>query len=207
MSQTRDKQRGSKRPEASVEVAKRHTRKRRLLWAGVIVAVVGLMVILTLTRPTPEDAAFADGRASAGEPAPNVEMVDFDGEQVTFAEYLGTPIVLNFWASWCPFCIAEMPGFERVNQDAAGRVAFIGVNLQDDPGLATQLAGETGVTYRLARDPQGVVYAAFGGIGMPTTVFIDAEGLVSEVITGQMSEDQLRSKIEEHFSVGTSQGL
>ncbi len=205
--QTEDEPQGSERQEMSVEEAQRHTRHRRWLWAGVTVAVVGLMVILTLTRPTPEGAAFADGRASTGEPAPNVEMVDFDGEQVTFAEYLGTPIVLNFWASWCPFCIAEMPGFERVNQDAAGRVAFIGVNLQDDPGLATQLAGETGVTYRLARDPQGVVYAAFGGIGMPTTVFIDAEGLVSEVITGQMSEDQLRSKIEEHFSVGTSQGL
>jgi thiol-disulfide isomerase/thioredoxin len=207
LSQTRNKQHDSKRPEVSVATAKRYTRKRRLLWAGVTAAVIGSLVILTLTRPTPEGAAFADGRASTGEPAPNVEMVDFDGEQVTFTEYLGTPIVLNFWASWCPFCIAEMPGFERVNQDAAGRVAFIGVNLQDDPGLATQLAGETGVTYRLARDPQGVVYAAFGGIGMPTTVFIDADGLVSEVITGQMSEDQLRSKIEEHFSVGTSQEL
>jgi thiol-disulfide isomerase/thioredoxin len=177
------------------------------MWTGAAVAIVGLLVILTLTRPTPEGAAVAEGQASTGEPAPDVEMVDFDGEQVTLTEFLGTPVILNFWASWCPFCIAEMPDFERVNQDTTGQVVFLGVNLQDDPGLATQLAGETGVTYRLTRDPQGVVYAAFGGIGMPTTVFIDAEGLVSEVITGQMSEDQLRSKIEEHFSVGTSQEL
>ncbi len=202
MSQTQNKQQGSSRREVRVEEAKRPTRNRRLFWAGVTVAVVGLFVILTLTRPTPEGAAVADGQASTGEPAPNVEMVDFDGEQVTLTEYLGTPVVLNFWASWCPFCIAEMPDFERVNQDTTGRVVFLGVNLQDDPGLATELAGETGVTYRLTRDPQGVVYAAFGGIGMPTTVFIDASGAVREVITGQMSESQLRSKIEEHFSIG-----
>ncbi len=141
------------------------------------------------------------GRASAGETAPDVEMVDFDGELVTLSDYAGTPVVLNFWASWCPFCIAEMPDFERVSQATTGRVAFIGVNLQDDAGLAKSLAGETGVTYRLTRDPQGVVYAAFGGIGMPTTVFVDASGIVREVVTGQMSETQLRSKIAEHFSV------
>jgi peroxiredoxin len=96
-----------------------------------------------------------------------------------------------------------MPDFERVHQATTGRVAFLGVNLQDDPSAATALADETGITYRLASDPQGVVYAAFGGIGMPTTVFIDAQGRVQEVIAGQMSQDQLRSKIAEHFAIET----
>ncbi|GMR01802.1 MAG: TlpA disulfide reductase family protein [Acidimicrobiia bacterium] len=165
--------------------------------------VIGLLVVLTLTRPTPEDAAAASGQASKGAPAPSVEMVDFDGEQVTLSQYseAGMPVVLNFWASWCPFCIAEMPDFERVSQATLDEVAFIGVNLQDDQSLATSLAEETGVTYRLTRDPQGVVYAAFGGIGMPTTVFVDASGIVREVVTGQLSESQLRSKIAEYFSV------
>ncbi len=187
--------------EHDMQEATRHSRNRRLIWAGAVTAVVGLMVILILARPTPQDAALVIGRASAGETAPDVEMVDFDGELVTLSDYAGTPVVLNFWASWCPFCIAEMPDFERVSQATTGRVAFIGVNLQDDAGLAKSLAGETGVTYRLTRDPQGVVYAAFGGIGMPTTVFVDASGIVREVVTGQMSETQLRSKIAEHFSV------
>jgi len=178
------------------------TVRRPLLWVGVAAAVVALIVLVIMTRPTPPDAAVVTGQAAGGEPAPDVEMVDFDGEQVVLADYLGTPVILNFWASWCPFCIAEMPDFERVNQDMAGRVAILGVNLQDDPGLAVQMADETGVTYRLLRDPQGVVYAAFGGLAMPTTVFIDGSGTVSEVVSGQMSESQLRSKIEEHFSIG-----
>jgi thiol:disulfide interchange protein len=58
------------------------------------------------------------------------------------------------------------------------------------------------VTYQLARDPQGVVYSAFGGIGMPTTVFIDANGVVREVVTGALSRGDLDAKIDQHFSTG-----
>ena len=84
----------------------------------------------------------------------------------------------------------------------ADQVAFIGVNLQDDAGAADSLAVETGVTYQLARDPQGVVYSAFGGIGMPTTVFIDAEGVVRDVVTGQLSREDLEGKLDQHFEAG-----
>ncbi len=184
------------------KTARQKAKSRRVrFWTVTASAIVALIVIVTLAAPEPDAGTTAVGQAASGETAPRVEMVDFDGVPLSLSEYLGTPVVLNFWASWCPFCIAEMPDFERVNQDAGETVAFVGVNLQDDPAAATRLVGETGVTYRLARDPQGVVYQAFGGIGMPTTVFIDAEGRVREVITGQMSESQLRSKIAEHFSV------
>jgi len=96
-----------------------------------------------------------------------------------------------------------MPDFEDSSNALDGQVAFIGVNLQDDAGLANDLVGETGVTYQLTRDPQGVVYAAFGGIGMPTTVFIDADGIVREVVTGQLSRGALDSRITEYFGLST----
>lgn len=175
--------------------------RRVVIWLVALSAIAALVAVVTLTWPQPEVGTVAVGRAGSGEAAPLVEMVDFVGVPLSLSEYAGTPVILNFWASWCPFCIAEMPDFERVDKDAGERVAFIGVNLQDDPTAAARLAEETGITYRLTRDPHGVVYQAFGGIGMPTTVFIDAEGLVREVITGQMSEAQLRSKIAEHFSI------
>jgi len=203
VTQAEKKERRNERRQAKIQETKRRTRNRRLSQVGIGALVIGAIFAVMATRPTPQSPAVAEGRASAGQPAPNIEMVDFDGEQVTLSQYTGTPVVLNFWASWCPFCIAEMPDFERVSQATAGDVVFIGVNLQDNEVLATELVGETGVTYRLTRDPQGVVYAAFGGIAMPTTVFVDATGVVSEVVTGQLSEDQLRAKIAEHFGVGT----
>jgi len=195
------KQVAAERQERRIAAAKRRGRNRLFLWVGVTVAVIGLATLFFTTVEPPKQAAVAQGRASIGEPAPAITMADFDGEDVTLAQFAGTPIVLNFWSSWCPFCIAEMPDFETVSRAAGDRVEFIGVNLQDDQGLANQLRKETGITYRVTRDPRGVVYDAFGGIGMPTTVFIDADGRVREVVTGQMSEAQLRGKIAEHFTI------
>jgi len=202
MASTQKTEKGTQRKEARITAAKRRGRNKRILWVAISAAVVAVIVGLIVLAPQPEGAAVAGPQASTGEPAPSVEMVDFDGVDMTLAEYAGTPVVLNFWATWCPFCIAEMPDFQTVSQDTIGDVAFLGVNIQDDPAAAEAMATETGVTYRLTRDPQGVVYAAFGGIGMPTTVFVDADGMIREVVTGQMSEEQLRSKISEYFAVG-----
>ncbi len=181
MATKQNNKRGAERRDARVAEARRRTRNRRLVWAGIGAGVVALVFAFVAFAPEPEGAAVAGERASTGEPAPAVAMVDFDGVDMTLAEYAGTPVVLNFWATWCPFCIAEMPDFQTVSQDTLGDVAFLGVNIQDDPAAAEAMATETGVTYRLTRDPQGVVYAAFGGIGMPTTVFVDADGMIRDV--------------------------
>jgi cytochrome c biogenesis protein CcmG/thiol:disulfide interchange protein DsbE len=202
MTQTQPKQASGGRKAQRADEAQRKARNRRFAWIGAGVLGFALLAGFLLTSPTPEGAAVVEGEASAGASAPSVEMVGFDGETIALADYSGTPVVLNFWASWCPFCIAEMPDFEDVSSAHAGQVAFIGVNLQDDAGAADSLAVETGVTYQLARDPQGVVYSAFGGIGMPTTVFIDADGIVAEVVTGQLSRDALEGKINQHFNAG-----
>ncbi len=90
-----------------------------------------------------------------------------------------------------------MPAFEKVHKDIDGEVAFIGIDQRDQRSAADDLARRTGVTYRLADDPGGRVFDAFGGAGMPTTVFIDAQGNISDVVTGQLSENQLRVYISE----------
>lgn len=202
MTQTHDKQKGANEKAQRTEDAQRKARNRRYAWIGGSVLGLALLVGFLFTSPTPEGAAIVEGEASTNAAAPSVEMVGFNGETVALADFAGTPVVLNFWASWCPFCIAEMPDFEDVSNARAGQVAFIGVNLQDDAGAADSLAVETGVTYQLARDPQGVVYSAFGGIGMPTTVFIDADGIVRDVVTGQLSRADLEARIDEHFDAG-----
>lgn len=171
----------------------------RLQWGALVVG--GLVLIGFVLFRSSSGGVSVDGVASLGAPAPDVEMTDFDGQKVTLDEYEGKPLVLNFWASWCPNCIAEMPDFERVFQAVEDEVAFLGVNQRDQHGAAVDLAEETDVTYRLARDPQGRVFDAFGGAGMPTTVFIDAEGNVVDVVTGQLSVELLGQRIEQSFGV------
>ena len=144
----------------------------------------------------PEAAVDVVPKEGSGPPLPDFSLQRFGGGgQVSAADFRDTPLVLNFWASWCPFCIEEMPGFERVHSEFGGAVAFLGVDLQDDPGLAGDLADRTGVTYPLAEDPDGSLYARVGGLGMPTTLLVSADGRIEEKVTGPLEADQLRRLI------------
>lgn len=153
-------------------------------------------------------AAFAmwlvRGGASTGSAQDHLSVAlrDFDGGSFTLEGYRGRPIVVNFWASWCPSCAAEMPAFEQVHQRFEGSVEFVGVNHSDRRSSAEELARSTGVTYRLAEDPERQLFKAFGGTGMPITALVDADGDIAEVVLGQISEDQLISLIHEHLGAG-----
>lgn len=143
-------------------------------------------------------------RAGSGPPLPDFTLQAFGGGgTVSAADLRGTPLVLNFWASWCPFCVEEMPGFERVHRRLGDAVTFLGVDLQDDPKLARDLATRTGVTYPLAEDPDGSLFAAVGGLGMPTTLLVSADGRIEERITGPLTAEQLRDLILRHLFEGT----
>jgi thiol-disulfide isomerase/thioredoxin len=172
---------------------------RRIQWT--VLVVIGVVALGFFLLSSAQDGPRVSGDATLGERAPEIQMTDFDGERFSLADYEGTPVVLNFWASWCPACAAEMPDFERVHQESEGRVAFIGVNQRDVRSAASDLARDTEVSYRLAEDPDGSVFDAFGGVGMPTTVFIDDSGNVIDVVTGQLTEQQLRDEIAQSLGV------
>ncbi|MEA2023312.1 MAG: TlpA disulfide reductase family protein, partial [Actinomycetota bacterium] len=89
-------------------------------------------------------------------PAPLSEFVMFDGSSATLADYEGRPLVVNFWASWCPSCVAEMAAAFKPAQESLGdEVAFLGLNIQDDRDDALRLVQETGVLFDLGDDPLG----------------------------------------------------
>jgi thiol-disulfide isomerase/thioredoxin len=177
-------------------------RKRGVLMIGALGAAV--IVGAAALSGGPRGDARVEGTAVLGEPAPKVTLTDFEGETFSLQGYDGRPLVMNFWASWCPFCVAEMPDFEKVHRSLLEEVAFLGIDQCEScqggsRAAAERLARETGVTYRLAEDPNGSVFVAFGGSSMPTTIFIDADGQVVEHVGGMLSEDQLRDYIARLF--------
>ena len=150
---------------------------------------------------TSSPAASNEGTvAPVGDPAPTNAFNTFAGEAVTLAAYEGKPVVLNFWASWCPSCVAEMTAaFKPVEEDLGDEITFLGMNIQDDRALAEALLVETGVDWVSVEDPNGDLYVELGGIAMPFTVYITADGRVVEKHNGPLTEDQLREQISEVF--------
>lgn len=140
---------------------------------------------------------LGEGPDTVGDPAPTTPYTDFDGAEGSVADYAGTPLVVNFFASWCTPCVVEMPDFEQVHQQLGDDVAFLGINMQDSVTKGEELVEETGVTYDIGRDPDGSLLAEFGGVAMPTTVLVDAEGTIVRIISGATTARELRAAIDE----------
>jgi thiol-disulfide isomerase/thioredoxin len=124
------------------------------------------------------------------------------GAERSLGELIGTkPVVLNFFASWCAPCITEMPGFEAVHQSLGDQVTVVGMAYDDQPEDALDTVERTGVTYPTYSDLQGTAITYFGGLAMPSTVFIDASGEVKDVVSRPLTEDELRDKISDLLGV------
>ncbi len=122
---------------------------------------------------------------------------DFEGNEISFEELAdGGPVVVNFFASWCATCVAELPDFQTVSENFEGQVEFLGLSFQDRLEDSVALIEQTGVTFRTGRDTNGAIFSRFGGLGMPTTVFINAEGEVVNVHSGVLTAQSLTEAIE-----------
>jgi thiol-disulfide isomerase/thioredoxin len=129
----------------------------------------------------------------------SVQLAMLDGPGTkSLADWHGTPVVVNLFASWCPSCLAEMPLFERVAQDYAGRVVIVGVDSQDSTAAGLSLARQLGITYPLLADTTHAdLYTLLGGEGMPVTAFIRRDGTVEQVYSGELDEALLRQLIDQ----------
>lgn len=108
-------------------------------------------------------------------------------------------MVVNFFASWCVPCLTELPDFEKVHGETEGRVTFIGVNHEDAREDGRRVVRQTGVTFTTLRDPSGLLLREVGGLAMPSTAFVSADGELLDVHSGALTAADLRSRIEELF--------
>jgi thiol-disulfide isomerase/thioredoxin len=180
--------------------------------SGALLAAAGVAVAFgdddVAAPPEPEvelsfdeddDESGADdliGGDVTGEEAPSTTFNLLDGGSMSLTDLRGTPIVVNFFASWCVPCIDEMPAFEEVHRELGDQVAFVGINLRDSVDAATDLVAETGVTYTVGRDPSGGIFQSFEAVNMPSTFLVSPDGVVVEGHAGALDADQLRTLIE-----------
>lgn len=130
-------------------------------------------------------------------PAPDFIMLDGEGEEVSLSEFFGKPIVLNFWASWCPPCKAEMPHFEQAYADNPDvQFIMLNVTVSDSMSEAKALIADKGYTFPVYFDTEGMASYIYGAASLPTTFFIGADGNLVTYGVGQLSEAVLAKGIE-----------
>lgn len=167
----------------------------------VLVALAAALAIGIVRDLQPSGVAFA-GDLRRGGTLDELRLPRLEGAGVVeYAAYADRPLVINFFASWCPNCIAEMPEFERVHALLGDRVAFLGVSQSDARGASIDLARQTGITYETAIDERGEFFRAVGGVGMPTTIFVRPGGEIAEVWVGELNADALKELVADQFGV------
>lgn len=200
-SSTQSRRRQARPAPAATRTAER--RHRRLVWLVTAVAV-SIIVGLGVVAVSGEDEDGATDPAAFDLPA-------LGGEgRVRLADFRGTPVVVNFFASWCTACDFELPGFTAASDALRGRVAFVGVNALETGDWREMVERHQLEQHGfvLARDTGGRqgsgLHAALGGRGMPITAFYDADGSLLEVAGGALPDDALLERLRQLYGVEIS---
>lgn len=195
---------------------RRGLRQRLLALAGLIVIVGGAALVLWLagvlggegggtsesgveieSAALPDTPPFGDLEVAPreGSLAPDFEISDFEGTRHRLSDFRGTPVYLNFWATWCVPCQKELPDIQELADRHGEGLIVITVNRRESLRNARtyfqnieDLNGEPGISFDVnGLDPDDTLYDEYRGLGMPVSVFVDANGVIVRLVNGLIS--------------------
>ena len=126
--------------------------------------------------------------------APDFTVIDYDGNSVKLSDFAGKPIVLNFWGTWCPYCVQEMPVFDQAYKDFPD-VQFIMLNSGDTVAKAKTYVESQGFDFEVFFDTDNNAQTTYGVYSFPTTFFINADGSKIYYISGALDYETLLTGI------------
>ena len=145
----------------------------------IVLAALFLYLNKDLVTISKIESDFPNPVLKTGGMAPELEMIDVEGKTHRLSEYRGKVVLINFWATWCPPCIAEMPALESAYVKLRDQgFEILAINLDEQPKSVHQLIQEQKLSFKVFLDPQGKAAQAYLVYGLPYTVVLDREGKI-----------------------------
>ncbi len=172
--------------------------QRRVFYIAILIAALAWTYI----------SADRAGTSTAGEIpaprqgflAPDFALQTLEGKTITLSDLRGQAVLVNLWATWCPPCRAEMPAMQKMYEEYKDQgfvVLALNMTYQDTPSAVFPFAQEYGLTFPILLETNGQVAAKYELRSLPSSFFIDRDGIIQEVVIGgPMAEALLRTRIE-----------
>ena len=180
----------------------------RSTWRGLMILLLTLGVLwIAISRVPAEAAALRHNRPPlprSGYPAPDFTLETLEGKTVTLSDLNGEVVLINFWATWCPPCRAEMPAIQEVYEEYRDQgFTVLAVNQRESQGRVAAFMDELGLTFPVPLDREGRVSARYRVNALPTTFFVDRAGIIRDVtIGGPMARIFIESQITSLLAEG-----
>ncbi len=157
---------------------------RLVLIMIVILLVCGSVYLVTASssRPAYEPAKIVD----MGDPAPDFTLEDTDGNKVSLTDLRGKVVLVNFWATWCPPCRAEMPSMDKLNEAMAGEdFVMLAINVEENGrSVVPEFLKKSTYKFSVLYDDQGIVQNLYGVYRFPESYVIRKDGVIDDKVIG-----------------------
>jgi len=176
-----------------------------LFVAGIVLLIAGVSLLTSQTGGSSGSETFPRAYLVSEDSqdvlekdklAPDIELRYSDGTITRLSDLRGRPVLVNFWATWCPFCEAEMPAiqqaYERYKEDG---FVVLAVDSREADGTVADFVSDYNLTFTVAIDPTDAIFRMYRGAGWPQSVFVDRQGIVSDIYVGQLNSTLLEQFI------------
>jgi len=163
------------------------------LLAAILVTIVTTGLLITGCT------AGSEPIATVGKAAPNFELQNLDGQLISLSSLKGKPVLVNFWATWCGPCVSEMPYLQEIHEDwSDSGLMVLAINTGDSASEAEQFLQDHNLSLPVLLDTKNVVAPKYGIRYIPTTFFIDKDGIVRNKVIGAFpSKAAIESRLDE----------
>ncbi len=189
------------------KVKSKKDKNKKLIFVAVAIAIIAAVVILQypFTPQLSIETTSSEEGTEVGKKISPLTLKNLQSEEVSFSDFKGQNLIINSWAAWCPFCIAEMPDLQKISDENDDVTVLFVHRIETEPTATAQKfldtfeAEGTPITDPVLSDEGDIFYRTFFGFGMPVSLFVDKNGVIQFKKLGPMSLEELRDNVEKYF--------